>query len=72
MMFCISVLTTPAWADRNGISWGDLNQEEQQVMQPFAGRWDQLQPERQEHLRRGAERWLKMNPQEKEQARGIR
>ena len=47
MVLCMFCMTTPAWADRNGISWGELNQEEQRVLQPFAGRWDQLPPERQ-------------------------
>lgn len=67
----LSLFLSSVWAnaDRSGISWENLSQKEQSLLQRFRETWDQLPSTRQEQIRRGARRWETLTPAQRRRAR---
>ncbi len=58
-----------AFAQTDGVSWGDLSDGQREVLGQFEGSWDTLPAERRERLSKGAERWAGMSRDERRSAR---
>ncbi len=64
----VSAPSTPS-REQSALRWGELQPNQQQLLQTYAKDWDSLPPARQQALARGARRWLSMDPAARAEAR---
>ena len=57
-----------ASAEDAGVAWDDLDEQQQRVLNGFAGSWDSLAADRQTRLSVGADRWVHMTPDQRNAA----
>ena len=68
LIAAISVLLMCGVAVADGVTWGELSDEQRVVLRQFEGSFDSLPAERRERLSRGAERFATMTPEQRRHA----
>jgi len=64
LWLCTSLSVLAATPQKKPPTWGELTQEQQQILAPLAGDWDNLEPVRKRNWIGIAKRYPKMKPDE--------
>ena len=68
LWLCTSLSVLAATPQKKPPTWGELTQEQQQILAPLAGDWDNLEPARKRNWIGIAKRYPKMKPDEQARA----
>ena len=68
LWLCTSLSVLAATPQKKPPTWGELTQEQQQILAPLAGDWDNLEPARKRNWIGIAKRYPKMKPDEQVRA----